>query len=177
MQGFPKPWFVCGGWALDLFLGKQTRAHHDIDLGLFRSDQLHLQTHFDTSHLFWIDNGEKRPWETGHYLQLPIHELRLEVNNGEMELVLNEGTTTHWVYRRNTAITLPLVKAILSTSHGIPYLAPEVVLLFKSTHLSAKNQQDFDSVISHLTPGQKKWLQQSVAVSDAGHVWLGRLGV
>lgn len=173
MRSFPKSWFICGGWALDLFLGKQTRAHHDIDIGLFRADQLHLQTHFDTHHLFWIENGEKRPWETGHYLQLPIHELRLDVNDGEMEFVLNEGSATHWIYRRNPAISLPLEQAILSTPEGIPYLAPEIVLLYKSTHLSPKNQQDFDSVINHLSTAQKQWLQGSLRLGGNGHVWLG----
>ena len=30
MQGFSKPWFVAGGWALDLYLGHKTREHSDI---------------------------------------------------------------------------------------------------------------------------------------------------
>jgi hypothetical protein len=31
-------WWVAGGWALDLFLGKVTRAHKDLDIGIFRKD-------------------------------------------------------------------------------------------------------------------------------------------
>jgi Aminoglycoside-2''-adenylyltransferase len=32
------PWWIAGGWALDLFLGKGTRAHKDLDIGIFRKD-------------------------------------------------------------------------------------------------------------------------------------------
>lgn len=39
MRGFPAPWFISGGWAIDLFLGEVTRAHSDIEIGIFRCDQ------------------------------------------------------------------------------------------------------------------------------------------
>jgi hypothetical protein len=32
------PWWVAGGWALDLYLGKVTRVHKDLDVGIFRED-------------------------------------------------------------------------------------------------------------------------------------------
>lgn len=28
------PWWVAGGWAVDLYLGKVTRAHKDLDMGI-----------------------------------------------------------------------------------------------------------------------------------------------
>lgn len=31
MAGFPAPWWIAGGWAVDLSLGRQTRPHGDID--------------------------------------------------------------------------------------------------------------------------------------------------
>src|SRR5215813_9718555 len=33
------PWWVAGGWALDLFLGAPTRAHEDIGVQILRQDQ------------------------------------------------------------------------------------------------------------------------------------------
>ncbi|HEU5374304.1 MAG TPA: hypothetical protein VFV38_02610 [Ktedonobacteraceae bacterium] len=33
------PWWIAGGWTLDLFLGVQTRAHEDIDVLFLRRDQ------------------------------------------------------------------------------------------------------------------------------------------
>jgi hypothetical protein len=32
------PWWVAGGWALDLFLGRQTRPHKDLDVGILRKN-------------------------------------------------------------------------------------------------------------------------------------------
>jgi hypothetical protein len=32
------PWWIAGGWALDLFLGYQTRGHGDLDVGVLRCD-------------------------------------------------------------------------------------------------------------------------------------------
>jgi hypothetical protein len=32
------PWWVAGGWALDLFLGFSTRPHKDLDIGIARRD-------------------------------------------------------------------------------------------------------------------------------------------
>ena len=29
-------WWVAGGWALDLFLGRMTRPHHDVDVAILR---------------------------------------------------------------------------------------------------------------------------------------------
>ena len=33
------PWWVAGGWAMDLLLGHQTREHGDLDLLVLRRDQ------------------------------------------------------------------------------------------------------------------------------------------
>lgn len=39
MERFAGPWFVCGGWAIDLFVGEVTREHEDIEIGGVRDDQ------------------------------------------------------------------------------------------------------------------------------------------
>lgn len=39
MSAFPRPWFVSGGWALDLFVGHVTREHEDLEIGIARADQ------------------------------------------------------------------------------------------------------------------------------------------
>ena len=37
---FKEPWFVAGGWAIDLAIGRITREHGDIDFCIFR-ESLH----------------------------------------------------------------------------------------------------------------------------------------
>ena len=36
---------MAGGWAIDLFLGRETRNHQDIDIAIFREDQFELRRH------------------------------------------------------------------------------------------------------------------------------------
>src|SRR5579875_1369419 len=33
MGSFSRPWFVSGGWTIDLFLGRTTREHEDLETG------------------------------------------------------------------------------------------------------------------------------------------------
>src|SRR3954467_9622826 len=32
------PWWIAGGWAIDLFLDRETRPHADLDVGVLRRD-------------------------------------------------------------------------------------------------------------------------------------------
>jgi hypothetical protein len=38
LSGPVEPWWVAGGWALDLFVGHQSRSHKDLDIGIFWCD-------------------------------------------------------------------------------------------------------------------------------------------
>lgn len=38
MKYFKKPWFIAGGWVIDIALGRVTREHGDIDICIFRED-------------------------------------------------------------------------------------------------------------------------------------------
>ena len=75
MDGFPGPWCVAGGWALDLFLGRVTRSHADVELAIFRQDQALLHRHFSTWELEKIVNGQRHVWSEAQRLELPVHEI------------------------------------------------------------------------------------------------------
>ena len=45
MAGFRYPWFVCGGWAIDLFINRVSRQHQDVNIGIWRPDQLALRAY------------------------------------------------------------------------------------------------------------------------------------
>jgi hypothetical protein len=36
MNKFQYPWFIAGGWAIDLGVGKVTRKYEDVDICIFR---------------------------------------------------------------------------------------------------------------------------------------------
>lgn len=46
MSGFNNSWGIAGGWAIDLFIGKETREHKDIEIAIFRKDQLYFKNFF-----------------------------------------------------------------------------------------------------------------------------------
>jgi hypothetical protein len=37
LEGFGRPWWIAGGWAIDAFTGSE-REHDDIDVSIFRAD-------------------------------------------------------------------------------------------------------------------------------------------
>lgn len=45
LRGLPCRWWIAGGWAIDLHLGRQSRAHADVDVLFLRADQLSVQRH------------------------------------------------------------------------------------------------------------------------------------
>ncbi|MFD0742455.1 nucleotidyltransferase domain-containing protein [Phytohabitans flavus] len=47
LDGFGPPWFLCGGWAADSWLGRQSRDHADVDIGVFHDDQKAIFEHFE----------------------------------------------------------------------------------------------------------------------------------
>jgi hypothetical protein len=53
MTSFDAPWWVAGGRVLDLWMGRQTRAHQDVDVVILRHDQKQLHQAFDGWELYY----------------------------------------------------------------------------------------------------------------------------
>lgn len=70
---------------------------------------------------------------------------------------------------------MPYDAVIRQSADGIPYLAPELVLLFKSKHTRAKDQADFEETLPHLDPAQRATLAEYLGRLHPGHAWLERL--
>ena len=173
----PFPWFVAGGWALDLFVGKNTRTHSDLDLGILRQDQRALQNFLVGWDLEKAINGVFHPWKEGEELNLPVHEIHAKHRDlGEVEILIAESSDTDWLYRRDTRVKRKLSRAILPTNFGFSILAPEIVLLFKSKKPQPKDEADFKNVLPSLSSDQRNWLRESLKVSDMRQGWLALIG-
>lgn len=96
-----------------------------------------------------------------------------------IDFLVSDITADTWTYRRDPRITCPTERAFLRTRAGVPFLAPELVLLFKSkntgTEARTQDQRDFDAVYLHLDTRRKKWLREALTVTDPAHGWLERL--
>ena len=174
MEYFHCNWFIAGGWAIDLHIGKESRIHTDIEIAIFRKDQLKLKEYLHDWEFKKIISGELYPWNNNEYLNLPIHELHAENKESQekIEVLLNETNGDTWRFRRDTSISAPIKTVCNYTSEGIPYLIPEIVLLYKVKNTREKDYEDFMTVREHLTPQQRRWLIDAIWIHKPHHEWL-----
>lgn len=179
LHGLGTPWWICGGWALDLFLGRETRRHDDLDVAVLRRDQPALFRHLEDWDLrYATPEHALEPWD-GRHLEPPIHGIWARRSSEAhapwtCEFLLNEHTDRAWIFRRNAAVTRSLDE-VGAERDGLPFLRPEVVLLFKAGELSPKNEADFAAVRPHLTETASHWLRQALEVIDSRHPWSPQL--
>jgi hypothetical protein len=181
MAGYNKLWAVTGGWAIDLFLNRVTREHEDIEIAIYRKEQLILQRYL---HLWKLEKcmpgaDEKlSEWKAAEYLELPVHEIHAtkeDENIGKFEILLNENDKSNWLYRRNPEINLKKHDVIRMSTAGIPILNPVIVLLYKSKNPEEKDNHDFENSCLRLNPKDKQWLRASIKFLYPSHPWLKKL--
>jgi hypothetical protein len=180
MAEYPHPWAVCGGWALDLLLDRQTREHKDVDIAVARRDQLELQAYLVARgwHLQVAHDGTLNDWPPGEYLELPRHGIwcrHLSAEPDFLEVLLNEIDGQTFRFRRDQVVKRPLEQAFIQAPGGIPILAPEIVLLYKSSSLDPDNHADFQAALPALSPERRAWLRAALTRQDAAHPWLAEL--
>jgi hypothetical protein len=91
------------------------------------------------------------------------------------EMLLNDSNGTDWLFRRDHRVHLPLARIGRMTSDGIPYLVPEIVLLYKAKNVREHDKQDFESAMSTLGPERRSWLRAALDVVHPDHPWIERL--
>lgn len=178
LRGLPAPWWISGGWAIDLFLGQQTRPHGDLDIQMLRPDQLIVQRHLAGWDLCMAGGGRLRPWPSGQPLDDGLHQAWCRPAAAApwaMDIIFADTDGKHWVFRRNSRITGPLSELGRVTTDGIPYITPEVQLLFKAKGLRPKDEADFALVLPRLAAASRQWLSRALADTHPGHPWLSRL--
>ena len=135
-------WLVAGGWALDLFLGSVQRVHHDVDIIVPRSAQMELQKYLLERNWKLITPFEKRlePWPPHMRIELPRHQVHAHRDDAFIDILLTDMNEV-WRYRREPLVLRSKEKMSLTSEIGLPYLAPELVLLFKSRNTSNHERQ------------------------------------
>jgi Aminoglycoside-2''-adenylyltransferase len=177
--GLRTPWWICGGWALDLFLGRETRRHDDLDVAVLRRDQPTLFRHLGGWEVrYATPQHTLEPWD-GEHLEPPIHGIWARRSNEAnapwtCEFLLNEHTDQDWIFRRNEGITRSLDE-VGAEQDGVPFLRPEIVLLYKASEPSPKDEADFVAVRPHLSPTATRWLREALEVIEPRHPWVPKL--
>ena len=182
----------CGGQAIDLFLGYESRTHGDIDVCTFWNDRnrviQYMQSHgfkvyemlggdrahfiSDVSEQYLIKRNifcftDRCPLVKTYPLDKDDCCVIEFFNIGQtkldfIEFLFNEKTEDHFVYARCREIARDLQKAILA-SDGISYLAPELCLLYKSTDTERDGYgQDFKLAYNAMGPEQREWFENAM---------------
>ena len=176
MRGLDIPWWIAGGWALDLFIGHGTRAHNDIEIAVFRDDVEKVRTHLKGWEHFIAEKGTFTPWRGA--LPPTAHELWSRERGHEpwqLEILVEERAGDRWLYRRDREIGAHVKDIGRVTAAGIPYIRPDIQLLYKSKAPRAVDESDLISVLPKLDVAQRATLSAWVSKADPAHRWTLRL--
>lgn len=198
MSTYHAPWALCGGWAVDAWLGHISREHGDIDLAVFTGDQRALHGHLSGWQMLGHDEAweavggvgaDNSWWDGERHLCVPSHiHARPPERAGEvpkngiatledgflLDIQMNDRRAETWHLHSEPEITLPLDRAIRTSRWGIPTASPEVLLFFKSQDLRRRDKTDFAALLPLLSAEQRAWLRDAIAT--VGHPWSKELG-
>lgn len=176
-----KPWWVAGGWALDLFLGEQTRPHDDLDLVVLRHDIDAFRDHLEGWDL-WVGLGNDQLEDHPLTPKSPFSAHRevlwcrpSPAAPWAFELLLTPSDKGDWIFKRDPAIRRPISEIGGVSPDGVPYLRPEIILLFKANNLRDKDQTDAATVLPRLDAPATQWLRTALEHVHPGHEWLNDL--
>ena len=199
----PFSWAVCGGFALELFLGRETRPHGDIDLCAREADRASIVAFMQGQgwqvyefrgmgkmrlldanalsepgrNLMCVLPGcplvEFFPSDEAGLLWHQFHHSGIRELN-YLEFLFSPCTDDGFIFSANPPIPLPMDKAFLKSPEGIPFLAPELALLYKAARPEEGNAaSDFQAVFPALDNEQKSWYLSSLhQLYPEGHPWL-----
>jgi hypothetical protein len=178
-DGFDRPWWLVGGWAVELFTGAP-REHEDIDVSILACDAPALREFVgDRWHLWTNVSGQMRPM-IDHYPDLPEPDCQIWVRRDAtspwvMDMPVTPDVEGRWQNKRMPEHVVPLEEATWMADGGVRALRPEIALLFKARGNRAKDRRDLDRALPLLDAQQTAWLRDAVRRLDAAHPWLALL--
>jgi hypothetical protein len=172
------PWWIAGGWALDLHLGRQSRVHVDLDVGIRRCDIATVRERFTSWEMFEAKDGILTPLDPGEVPRFDVHSLwcrPVGASHWMLELMLDDSVGDAWVYRRLSSIRRPFSTAVRRCPSGLSYLAPEIQLLYKARCPRPRDHVDFELVAPLLDADARAWLVDALHRAEPGHPWISAL--
>jgi hypothetical protein len=172
LAGLDAPWCVAAGWAVDLFLGRPTRPHGDLEITVPANRFADVAARFPDCAFSTVRAGTVTP-ATPDSLRASHQTWALETAAGvwRFDVFREPYDADGWVYRRDRRVRRPYAELIRTTADGVPYLAPEVVLLFKAKAPRDKDEADFRAVLPALGADGRRWLDGALGLTDPAHPW------
>ena len=185
LSGLTVPWWITGGWAIDLAVGHLTRDHADVNVMMLERDEHALRGLTGVDIQLVTDGQPPGPWPAGRRLTAgpapgpkppaagPGRRAgdRLIVRGEDLplpaEVIPASAVGALWVYKQGARIFARPLADITRYWHGIPSLAPEVVLLIKARPGldrpdTDNDQRDFEAALPALNADQRSWLNDAI---------------
>lgn len=174
LSGLEVPWYVAAGWAIDLFLGSESREHEDLEIGVPAARFNVVAPYFaeydlmvPIDGLFWPYSADKDSHQTW---------IRERAGGAwKLDVFREPSQEGHWVCRRDESIKLRYDVLIEHTASGIPYARPEIVLLFKAKAARDKDSVDLAAVLPRLTSSRRELLHDWIVQVHGNHPWLAQI--
>ncbi len=169
------PWAVAAGWAIDLFLGAVTRPHDDLEIAVPAARFHEIVAALPGFQ--WKVAGDGRIWPHPQHLDRHFQTWLWDAEQGcfRLDVFREPHTEGRWVCRRDARITLDYTELIHRSPAGVPYVIPEVVLLFKAKHRRDKDEADFARVLPELNSWRRDRLRGWLTRVHPGHSWIDAL--
>lgn len=173
LRSLTVPWAVAAGWAIDLFLGGEPREHEDLEIIVNRSCFEAVRAALPELDWFAVGDGRVTPIDDASDELHQTWGWDRACGCWRIDVFREPWDEDTWVCRRDPAIRLPIADVIEYTSDGIPYLAPEIVLLFKAKHAARdKDAADLARTLPELAPERRRWLGDALRLVHPGHEWI-----
>jgi hypothetical protein len=138
-------WILCGGHSIDLFVGRHTRDHGDIDIGVFRSRLTGCLDAIGQGRVFLCSAGAHIQWPGGE-VDPAIHDIWISDPSHEywiFQIMVYDDHDDTVSYRRDQRITWK--KSSHSIQLGdIRILNPAITLLYKTNRPSLTGKEAAD---------------------------------
>ncbi|HEY2443144.1 MAG TPA: hypothetical protein VGI31_08425 [Streptosporangiaceae bacterium] len=176
LAAVPVPWAVAGGWAADLFRGETTREHEDLEIAIPAAGFPAVRTALGDLEFDVVGDGRRWPADSEAF-GVHYQTWGREPGNGiyRIDVFREPHDAGIWICRRDESIRRPYDAVILRSADGVPYLAPEIVLLFKAKHARPKDEADFAGLLPLIGPDRRDWLTAALRQVHPGHHWLASL--
>jgi hypothetical protein len=170
------PWWVSGGWAIELFVGRRTRPHADLDIGVWRDDFPRMTAALPDWEFHQAKGGLLTPLAPGEPLAKSTQTAwgRRRGDLWSLEVLVEDRDGGTWTYRRDCRVRRP-ESEVVHDAGGFRAIRPEIQLLYKSKDVRAKDQADFDLAAPALDPAARAWLAAALRTASLGHPWIARL--
>jgi len=195
LSGMNVEWYLCGGFAIDAYLGNITRKHKDIDITVsfdnikdciqyLKSKGWEVDAPVGNQRLVPVEfalQHSKLYFDNIWCYKKGADFLKIEKTDGPfkymkfinreqteldfIEVMFNKIENGIFYYQKNHNITLDIHSAFIK-KEDINILAPEIILLYKSRNCENSDyQHDFDMVINNLNKERYDWFINAMNIA------------